>query len=45
MWGDELIGWAGGVSDEIDVVSQPASMPICTISRFEDGWILSCRKG
>lgn len=45
FWEGELIGWAGGVSHEIDVgAPQPASMPIGTISRFEDGWILSCQK-
>ena len=45
FWEDELIGWAGGVSHEIDVgAPQPASMPIGTISRFEEGWILSCQK-
>lgn len=45
FWQDELIGWVGGVSHEIDVGSpQPASMPIGTTSRFEDGWILSCQK-
>ena len=45
FWEGELIGWAAGVSHEIDVgAPQPASMPVGTISRFEDGWILSCRK-
>lgn len=45
FWEDELIGWAGGVSHEIDVgAPQAASMPIGTMSRFEDGWILSCQK-
>ncbi len=41
----ELVGWVGGVSHEIDVgAQQPASMPVGTTSRFEDGWILSCQK-
>jgi N-methylhydantoinase B/oxoprolinase/acetone carboxylase alpha subunit len=41
----ELIAWAGGVTHEIDVgAPQPASMPIGTTSRFEDGWILSCQR-
>ncbi len=41
----ELIAWAAGVTHEIDVgAPQPASMPIGTTSRFEDGWILSCQK-
>ncbi|MCC7411846.1 MAG: hydantoinase B/oxoprolinase family protein [Gammaproteobacteria bacterium] len=41
----ELIGWAAGVTHEIDVgAPQPASMPIGTVSRYEDGWILSCQK-
>ena len=45
FWEDELIGWAGGVSHEIDVgAPQPAAVPVGTLSRFEDGWILSCQK-
>lgn len=45
FWEGELIGWAAGVTHEIDVgAPQPASIPIGTTSRFEDGWILSCRK-
>ena len=41
----ELIGWAAGVSHEIDVgAPQPCSMPVGTTSRFEDGWILSCQR-
>lgn len=41
----ELIAWAAGVTHEIDVgAPQPASMPIGTTSRFEDGWILSCQR-
>lgn len=45
FWEGELIGWAAGVTHEIDVgAPQPASIPIGTTSRFEDGWILSCQK-
>lgn len=45
FWEGELVGWVGGVSHEIDVgAPQPASMPIGTTSRFEDGLILSCQK-
>lgn len=45
FWEDELIGWAGGVSHEIDVgAPQPVAAPVGTLSRFEDGWILSCQK-
>lgn len=45
FWQGELIGWATGVTHEIDVGSpQPAAMPVGTTSRFEDGWILSCQK-
>jgi N-methylhydantoinase B/acetone carboxylase alpha subunit len=41
----EVVGWAAGVTHEIDVgAPQPASMPIGTTSRFEDGWIISCQK-
>ena len=45
FWERELLGWAAGVTHEIDVgAPQPASMPVGTISRYEDGWILSCQK-
>lgn len=45
FWEGELVGWAAGVTHEIDVgAPQPASMPIGTVSRYEDGWILSCQK-
>jgi len=45
FWQDELVGWATGVTHEIDVGSpQPAAMPVGTTSRFEDGWILSCQR-
>ncbi len=41
----EIVGWAAGVVHELDVgAPQPASMPIGTVSRYEDGLILSCMK-
>ncbi|MBI1987141.1 MAG: hydantoinase B/oxoprolinase family protein [Nitrospinae bacterium] len=41
----EVVGWAAGVTHETDVgAPQPASMPVGTTSRYEDGWILSCQK-
>ncbi|MBI4693054.1 MAG: hydantoinase B/oxoprolinase family protein [Gammaproteobacteria bacterium] len=41
----ELVGWAAGVTHETDVgAPQPASMPIGTVSRYEDGFIVSCQK-
>jgi len=45
FWEGELVGWAAGVTHEIDVgAPQPSSMPQGNVSRFEDGWILSCQK-
>ena len=45
FWEGELLGWACGVTHEIDVgAPQPVSMPVGTTSRFEDGWIVSCEK-
>ena len=45
IWEGELLGWAAGVTHELDVgAPQPSGMPIGTISRYEDGWILSCQK-
>ena len=45
FWEGELIGWAAGVTHEIDVgAPQPTAMPQGNTSRFEDGWILSCHK-
>ena len=45
FWEGELLGWAAGVTHELDVgAPQPAGMPIGTVSRYEDGWILSCQK-
>jgi N-methylhydantoinase B/acetone carboxylase alpha subunit len=41
----ELIAWAAGVTHEIDIgAPQPAAMPVGNVSRFDDGWILSCQK-
>jgi N-methylhydantoinase B/oxoprolinase/acetone carboxylase alpha subunit len=45
FWEGELIGWAAGVTHEIDVGSpQPSGMPVGTVNRYEDGFILSCEK-
>jgi len=45
FWEGELIGWAAGVTHEIDVgAPQPCGMPIGTVNRYEDGWILTCQK-
>ena len=45
FWDSELIGWAAGVTHEIDIGSpKRSSMPRGNVSRFEDGWIISCSK-
>ena len=45
FWEGELVAWAAGVTHEIDVgAPQPCGMPIGTVNRYEDGFILSCEK-
>jgi N-methylhydantoinase B/acetone carboxylase alpha subunit len=45
FWDGELVGWAAGVTHEIDVgAPQPSGMPVGTVNRYEDGFILSCEK-
>lgn len=45
FWEGELIGWAAGVTHEIDVGAPlPSGMPMGPIHRFEDGFMLSCQK-
>ncbi len=45
FWENELIGWAAGVTHEIDVGSpRPSSSPVGTINRYEDGFIVSCER-
>jgi N-methylhydantoinase B/acetone carboxylase alpha subunit len=45
FWEGELIGWAGGVTHEIDVGAPlPSGMPMGPIHRYEDGFMLSCQK-
>ena len=45
FWEGELIGWAGGVTHEIDIGAKtPGSVPIGPISRFEDGIDLPAKK-
>ena len=42
---DELVGWAAGVTHEIDIGAKtPGSVPIGPISRFEDGIDLPAKK-
>lgn len=42
---EELIGWAGGVTHEIDVgASTPGSMAYGQTGRYEDGHIVTCEK-
>src|SRR6266516_7024746 len=45
FWEEELIGWAAGVTHEIDIGAKtPGSVPIGPISRFEDGIDIPARK-
>jgi len=45
FWEGELVAWAAGVTHEIDIgAPQPCGMPIGTVTRYEDGFILSCEK-
>ena len=45
FWEGELVGWAGGITHELDVgATAPGGAPIGPISRFEDGIDLSARK-
>ena len=45
FWESELVGWAAGVTHEIDIGAKtPGSVPIGPISRFEDGIDLPARK-
>jgi N-methylhydantoinase B len=45
FWEQELIGWAAGVTHEIDIGAKtPGSVPIGPISRFEDGIDLPAKK-
>ena len=45
FWEGEVIGWAAGVTHEIDVGAPlPSGMPMGPIHRFEDGFMLSCQK-
>ena len=44
-WEAELIGWAAGVTHEIDIGAKtPGSVPIGPISRYEDGIDLPAKK-
>jgi len=45
FWKGELIGWAAGVTHEIDIGAKtPGSVPVGPISRFEDGIDLPAKK-
>src|SRR3989454_2832152 len=45
FWEQELIGWAAGVTHEIDIGARtPGSVPIGPISRYEDGIDLPAKK-
>src|SRR5437588_3180074 len=45
FWEGELVGWAAGVTHEIDIGAKtPGSVPIGPISRFEDGIDLPAKK-
>src|SRR6266566_2131838 len=45
FWEEELIGWAAGVTHEIDIGAKtPGSVPVGPISRYEDGIDIPARK-
>jgi N-methylhydantoinase B len=45
FWERELIGWAGGVTHEIDIGAKtPGGVPLGPVSRFEDGIDLPAKK-
>ena len=45
FWEEELIGWAGAVTHEIDIGAKtPGSVPVGPINRFEDGIDLPAKK-
>ncbi|MCD6726059.1 MAG: hydantoinase B/oxoprolinase family protein [Solirubrobacteraceae bacterium] len=45
FWEGELIGWAGGVTHELDIGARtPGGVPLGPISRFEDGIDIPARK-
>ncbi|MGH2963664.1 MAG: hydantoinase B/oxoprolinase family protein, partial [Solirubrobacterales bacterium] len=45
FWEEELVGWAAGVTHEIDIGAKtPGSVPVGPISRYEDGIDLPAKK-
>ena len=45
FWEDELVGWAAGVTHEIDIGAKtPGSVPVGPISRYEDGIDIPARR-
>jgi N-methylhydantoinase B/acetone carboxylase alpha subunit len=45
FWHDEIVGWAGGVTHELDIGAKtPGSVPVGPISRYEDGIDIPARK-
>lgn len=45
FWEGDLIGWAGGVTHEVDIgASTPGHDPVASSSRFEDGFYVTAEK-
>jgi acetone carboxylase, alpha subunit len=45
FWGEELVGWVGGVTHVIDVgATAPGSMTVGPVTRYDDGYQVACRK-
>ncbi len=45
FWEDELIGWAGGVTHELDIGGiTPGHTLVAAVQRFDDGIYYTCRK-
>jgi len=45
FWESELIGWAGGITHEVDIGAiSPGSNPTAPTSRYHDGLDLPCQK-
>ena len=45
FWEDELVGWASGVTHQVDIgANTPGHDPITPTSRFEDGFHLTCER-
>ena len=45
FWEDELVGWASGVTHQVDIgANTPGHDPVTPTSRFEDGFHLTCER-